>query len=206
MKITFYYGMTGSGKTLNAVYDAMLDRIRGRRIFSNMKRLRIPNCVYVAPKTLIRALDPSLTTDPQLTETLLNTREPKTLILDEISKWWDSRRHAHKENQYLAYFVDQSRKRNINLIVIDQHIGGFDVRGRQLVDKLIRCVCEYIPNTNPPEPLNFHQYVTDLEWRKFYKFYTPAEALKPFYELYDTYEHIVPIDMISDMVIEPIAR
>lgn len=199
MKVTFYYGKTGSAKTLNAVYDAFVDRLRGRRVFSNLKSLRIPQCVYVSPSNMIRALNPNLVNDS--TEILLNSKEPKTLILDEISKWWDSRRHADKKNQYLAYFIDQSRKRNINLIVVDQHIGGFDLRGRQHVDKLIRCMCEYEPNTidtNKPIPLNFHCWVSDLEWGRAYKFYTPAKALEPFYDLYDTYEHIVPTDMIEE--------
>lgn len=213
MRVSFYYGKVGSGKTLHAVFDCYLDHyVKHRTICTNMKSVSIPNTVHITPFDLLRALAPD---NPELVDSLLAKLNPnlkqssfntdnekllndksikKTLLLDEIGKWWDSRNSYSWLNRFLAYFVDQSRKRNLNLVFTDQHIGALDIRGRQSVDKLVRCVCQYIPDTEIP--YKFHYWILDTNFETT-KYYTiEAELAKFIYPYYKTEEHIVPAEIL----------
>lgn len=194
MKTQFIYGKTGSGKTIYAIIEGWQDWLKGRLLMGNL-HIKIPNSVFIEPVDIIRALNPN--SPHPIAKTLNNNSIRKTLILDEVGKWWDSRTSTNKINRWFAYFVDQCRKRNIDLIIIDQHLGGFDIRGRQLVDKLIRCVGMYDETVEPPKPIAFKYKVIDLDNETVNKFAIPASIAKFFYPLYDTMEHVLPIEKME---------
>lgn len=210
----FFYGNVGSGKTLHAVYDAWKDWARGRRIFANI-HLNIPDSQYVRPIDILTSLNPKLTTNPKFTTTLLNDRTPKTLLLQEIGKWWNKRTHSSQANRFINYFVDQCRKRNINLIVDDQHLTGYDVDGRSLTDILTRCQGHYL-DRDRTIPIAFEYWQLHLDEydstgkRKMIHYKIPWELAqyicgndkKGIVGLYNTFEHTVPIEMLQEDIEE----
>lgn len=199
----FFYGNVGSGKTLHAVYEAWKDWLRGRQIFSNMRSLRIPNSQYVRPIDIITSLNPKLTTNKAFTTSLLNDRTPKTLLIQEIGKWWNKRTHSSQTNRFMNYFVDQCRKRNISLIVDDQHLTGYDIDGRSLTDILTRCQGHY-EDRDRTKPISFEYWQLHLDEydntgkRKLLHYKVPWILAKPITELYNTYEHTVPIELMME--------
>lgn len=67
--------------------------------------------------------------------------EDCVLVLDEMYQLFDSRSSGTKLNKLLTYFVVQTRKRGVDLIVCTHHLDHVDKRGRRAVD--IRGACRY---------------------------------------------------------------
>lgn len=196
METRFLYGATGSGKSMLGCYYACKHHyVLNRRILGNV-HYNIPNSVFIEPIDIIMSLDTKRTNESKYAE-LLNNNEPKTLIVDEIGKWWNNRNHQSLTNKVLGYFVDQCRKRNIKLIVIDQHVSGFDVKGRDHVEYLIRCWCDYIPDTDVPWYFNYISFSRNNN--KTSGFRLPAQyMIKTFGQLYDTEEHVTPMEYLTE--------
>lgn len=222
MVVKFRYGRFGSGKTSATVYDLIKDLVNDGRIpISNMKQLRLPKAVHITPMDIIMSLKPSSREEEAVIEyaikklsnkktslndtqlkAIMNSKEPKNLFLDEIGKWWDSRNSSSQLNRFFAYFVDQTRKRNMNLYCTDQHSGGFDLRGRQVTDHLIKCVGQYYPvnlirdDLGRPVPYMFHYWDMDLEFDKVRYYTIPASLMQYIYPFYNSLEIISPAELI----------
>jgi hypothetical protein len=75
-------------------------------------------------------------------ENLINHElEDCVLVLDEMYQIFDSRSAGTKLNKLLTYFVVQTRKRGVDLMICTHHLDHVDKRGRRAVD--IRGSCRY---------------------------------------------------------------
>lgn len=203
-RFDFHYGKMGSAKTKLAVYKIIQDYLEGRIPISNI-HLLMPRAVYVEPKDIISSLNPKDTTQfyGKIAQLLNNSDIPKTLLLDEIGKWWDGRSAMSQLNRFLAYFVDQCRKRNINIIVTDQHITGLDLRGRDSTDKLVRCFGQYYPDfitdsKGREVPYKFHFVEIQTEYRDLKppkSWSWRAEDTEWLHAFYKTEEIVVPAEI-----------
>lgn len=61
------------------------------------------------------------------------------VCLDEVHIWIDSRSGMQKKNKTITYFILQTRKRNVRLLVSTQHLHQIDKRLRDTIDILVFC-------------------------------------------------------------------
>jgi hypothetical protein len=111
--------------------------------------------------------------------------EPKTFLLQEAGKWFDSRRSMSPENTDLINFTGQSGKRETNLYYDDQFITRIDRGLRDVTDKSYVANCTRKSDGTPiiftyEEYGGYFQYPTN----RTLKF--PAFWISRFYEMYDT--------------------
>lgn len=116
--IVLYRGSRGRGKTLSMVRDAYIDYMKGYRILSNM-RLKFGE--YVTSEEVL-----SLNRDSQLYNCIL--------VLDEVQLFFDSRNFSKTQNKDFSNFIQQIRKRNVNIYCTTQYINTVDLRLRQHID------------------------------------------------------------------------
>lgn len=186
MKAVFYWGKTGSGKTLHAVFDALVDYInpvKPRQIYTNMQSLKIP-CVKLDLIDLVTAVS-SENND-------IIDNSPKTLLLDEIQTLMDGRRAMTKLNIDLSLFISQCRKRGFNIIYTSQYISGADPRLRQLTDKLVRCVSMH--RNSEEKPYAFKYFIIDVLTGQMKVKTWNGKLADIFGRYYDTYEVIRPVE------------
>ena len=125
--ITTFEGVMGSGKTLSAVTLCYLAHIAdGRDVVSNVE-VNFPHTKF----------------DPQFLLDHMNDTELKDCIflLDEAYLFMDSRSSAAKLTKLFAYFIAQTRKRNVDLLICIHHIDTVDKRLRRAID--VRGTCRY---------------------------------------------------------------
>lgn len=182
LKSVFYFGKTGSGKTLHTAIDALVDMLNGREIYSNMTFYHIPYTKI----DLIDMVDAVIDNKNDFTD-----NSPKTLILDEIQTLMDSRRSASRSNIDFSLFISQCRKRGFNVIYTSQYLNGADIRLRQLTDKLVWCMPVY----KSGDELKGFKYIKFDVMTGKYKIQFIRESLaKVFYKFYNTYEVIRPVE------------
>lgn len=197
MKSKFFYGATGSGKSLSMIKEGVRDALLGRTIYSNMKKIKLIPYYYVDLEDLILMV--------QNEELDTNDSTPKSLLLDEIHTMFDGRRSSSRENIDFSVFISQCRKRRFNVYYTSQWISGADTRIRTLTSELVRCIPHIDVNdfglgdNSTPEPIAIERrimQVADLQsgiqkvkvkkdsrWRN-----------RPFYQFYDTFEVIRPVE------------
>lgn len=136
-----------------------------------------------------------------LTELLLKGRqEPqKTVVIDELPSWIDSRVSSSKGSRFATYFVDQSAKLGYDLIFTAQRNMRADIEYRELVD--IRFVAEKdaaakvfhykLMDTNYPSE--------DVETGRV--FHLPYMVASMWWDRYDTYEAVAPLG-INELLVE----
>lgn len=117
--IITYLGRRGSGKTLTMVKDAYIEYKRGKQIISNIKG--IPFAVFMDNKDIL-SLDKN--------SDLFNA----VILIDEAQIFFDSRRSMKKENISFSNFVQQIRKRNIDLYLTTQFANAIEKRLRDHTD------------------------------------------------------------------------
>lgn len=124
--LTTLEGVMGSGKTITAVTLAYLGYRDGREIISNIE-LNFPYTKF----------DPAFLVDN------MNTTELKNCIflLDEAYLMLDSRNSQAKLTKLFTYFVAQTRKRHVDMLICVHHIDTVDKRLRRAVD--IRGTCRF---------------------------------------------------------------
>lgn len=111
---------------------------------------------------------------------------PKTLLMQEAGKWFDSRRSMNKENIDLINFTGQSGKREINVYYDDQFITRIDKGLRDVTDKTYVANCIRNPLTGEPLIFEYEEYGGYFQYpsRRTLKF--PAFWMQQFYNMYDT--------------------
>ena len=180
MKSTFYFGKTGSGKTLHTVIDLLIDILNGRKAYGNMG-------IYHLPYTRLNLND--LVDAVLASESDFSDSSPKTLILDEIQTLMDSRKSSR--NTDFSLFISQCRKRGFNVIYTSQYLMGADIRLRQLTDKLVWC----LPVYKTGDVLKGFKYIKFDVLTGQYKIQFIRESIaKAFYKFYNTYEVIRPVE------------
>lgn len=197
MRSKFFYGATGSGKTLSLIKEGVRDCILGRTIYSNMKKILNMPYYYINLEDLILMV--------QNEELDVNDDNPKSLLLDEIHTMFDGRRSSSRENIDFSVFISQCRKRRFNVYYTSQWISGADIRIRTLTSELVRCIphIDYrdcgLGDMSTPEPVKIEKrimQVADLQ-SGMQKVKTKIDARwrnRPFYKFYDTFEVIRPVE------------
>lgn len=197
MKSKFFYGATGSGKTLSMVKEGVKDFILGRTIYSNMKSIKNIPYYYIDLEDLILMV--------QNEELDVDDKSPKSLLLDEIHTMFDGRRSQSRDNIDFSLFISQCRKRRFNVYYTSQWISGADVRIRTITSELVRCIAHVDVNdyglgdASTPEPIRVEKKsikIEDLQAgiQNVKVKYESRWRLRPFYQFYDTYEVIRPTE------------
>ena len=180
LKSIFYFGKTGSGKTLHTAIDAVVDVLNNRKIFSNMTLYHLPYTKI----DLNEMVDAVISNANDFSD-----NSPKTLILDEIQTLMDSRKSSR--NTDFSLFISQCRKRGFNVIYTSQYLMGADVRLRQLTDKLVWC----LPVYKSADELKGFKYVKfDVQTGQYKIQFIRESVAKAFYKFYNTYEVIRPVE------------
>jgi hypothetical protein len=119
--IVLYKGRRGCGKTLTMVKDGYAFFLNGFRVLRNF------NCQfgeYISEEEILK-LDKN------------SDVEDCVIMIDEIQIFFDSRRSMNKKSIDFSNFIQQIRKRNINLLCATQYSNTIDIRLRQHTDIIV---------------------------------------------------------------------
>jgi zona occludens toxin (predicted ATPase) len=124
--ITLYRGSRGKGKTLTMTKDALKFFQRGFRVLTNLTSLKFGE--KVSAEFIL-----SLSRDSQLSNCVL--------VIDEIEYFFDSREWNSKGKKEIlrqfSHFLQEIRKKNINILCTCQYISLVDIRIRQQIDTMV---------------------------------------------------------------------
>ena len=169
-------GSVGSGKTLFATASVLTDILVNteRPIYANYK-IKSDNYRELLPETLLDA-----------------EMSGSNVVIDEAYIWLESRLSGKPMNLYLSYILFQSRKRNMDIYLTDQILGSIDLRFRELTDYEVKC--KAVPSAKNPK--GFIYKIIDRTGFKPSSFimYLPLEKAKQYFDFYNTFELINPID------------
>lgn len=177
MTVTFFVGKPRSGKTLHMTMNGYFDYQHGRKIYANY--------ILKFPYTPLSISDTLKISHMEM------DRSPKTILLQEVDKWFDSRRSARTENVLLSSLTGQSGKRNIDILYDSQFPTRIDKGLRDVTDFNIACECIVDEKKNP---IYFNYTVFDLNNYTTKNYKIPAFMMYQFYPLYDTYEPTSPLE------------
>lgn len=184
MVTTFICGKPRTGKTLYLTMIGYFDYLSGRKIYANYP-------LYF-PHTTLDINDMLSIVDMEM------EISPKTVLIQEASKWFDSRRSMRKENVLLSSFTGQSGKREIDIYYDDQFPTRIDLGLRDITDYSF--LAERIP-PHPKDPILFryHEYsgYFDHDMNKSTKF--PAVFMQEFYKMYDTRAPTKPLERLKEL-------
>jgi hypothetical protein len=111
--------------------------------------------------------------------------EPKTFLMQEAGKWFDSRNSMSPENRDLINFTGQSGKRETNLYYDDQFITRIDRGLRDVTEKSYIANCIRKPD-NTPILFEYEEYGGYFQYPTNRTIKLPAFWIKQFYGKYDT--------------------
>src|SRR5688572_28290077 len=178
MPCTAIIGKPRTGKTLFLTAIADTDFRKGRSIYSNYT-LSFPHKKYSIDDLLSIS-----TMEMEISE--------KTVVMQEASKWFDSRRSGRNENVLLSSFTGQSGKRDIDIYYDDQFMTRIDRGLRDITDFSFISNCIRDSRKNP--------IIFEYEAHGGYFAYPlnktnriPAFVMEAFYEMYNTREPTKPL-------------
>lgn len=116
--IVLYKGARGRGKTLTMVKDAYKFKQEGYRILTN---LDMSFGEFISNEEILR-LDKE------------SNIKNAVILIDEIQIFFDNRRSMKKTNIDFSNFVQQIRKRNVNILCTSQYSNTIDKRLLQHLD------------------------------------------------------------------------
>lgn len=180
MTTTAIIGPPGSGKTLYLVMLGYIDSELGKRIISNF------SLSFKHEKVDIYQMLEIIESDDI---------KPTTLLIQEASKWFDSRRSMRIENAVLSSLAGQQRKREMDIYYDDQYITRIDAGLRDITEKSYIANCVYKKGETTKIPLIFEYE----EYQGYFKYPTnrtirfPAFYMADFYGMYDTKERTMPL-------------
>lgn len=171
-------GRPRTGKTLYLTMIGYFDYLAGRKIYSNYT-LSFPYQKYdIDDLTSLASMEMEIS--------------PKTVLMQEASKWFDARRSGRNENVLLSSFTGQSGKRDIDIYYDDQFMTRIDRGLRDITDYSF--ISNRIPK-HPETPIVF-QYE---KYAGYFAVYTertltfPATFMQQFYSMYNTREPTAPL-------------
>lgn len=171
MTCTGIIGAPRSGKTLYLTMIGFLDFLSGRKIYANYPIYFPHTHLDIEDLLSIQHMEMDIS--------------PKTVLIQEASKWFDSRRSGRKENVMLSSFTGQSGKREIDIYYDDQFMTRIDSGLRDITE--ISFISEAIPR-HPQKPIVFRysQFAGyfKVDINKTIKF--PAYYMEQYYSMYDT--------------------
>jgi nanoRNase/pAp phosphatase (c-di-AMP/oligoRNAs hydrolase) len=117
------------------------------------------------------------------------------LCIDEVHVWLDSRSSMQKKNKAITYFILQTRKRNVRLLVTTQHLGQTDKRLRDTTDILV--FCKNLTNKTSTVSMDrtipvYIELKYVFQWADDNAPKTRIIFANPVFDLYDTKEMIDP--------------
>lgn len=154
------------------------DYLSGRKIYSNYS-ITYPHIKY--------DLDDLLSIS-----TMEMDIEPKTVLMQEASKWFDSRRSSRTENVLLSSFTGQSGKREIDIYYDDQFMTRIDAGLRDITDNGFISNCVRSPDKNPLL-FEYEMYGGYFRFPKNRTIRFPASYMEQFFEMYKTREPTQPL-------------
>lgn len=124
-------------------------------------------------------------------------RQPKTVMIHEADKWFDSRKSGRNENVLLSSFAGQAGKRNLDVYFDCQFLGRVDKYLREIPDFIIEAYEKEVDGND--NPTLFHYNWVDCYHNTSGSFSISAELLEPFYKIYDSFEANEPLMMGKSM-------
>lgn len=131
-------GVIGKPRTFKTCFLTMIghnDYKAGRTIYSNY------SLTYPYKKYDIEDLLSISTMEMEIS--------PKTVLMQEASKWFDSRSSSRRENKLLSSFTGQSGKREIDIYYDDQFMTRIDRGLRDITDFTLMSNCIRDSNREP---------------------------------------------------------
>lgn len=191
MVTTGIIGKPRTGKTLYLCMMAYFDYLAGRKIWTNFP-------VYFPPIPNNVAPTPLEIEDIQGIVDMEMEISPKSVFIQEASKWFDARRSMRKENVLLSSFTGQSGKREIDIYYDDQFPTRIDMGLRDITDYTM------IPEALPSHPMKpfvfrYHQYAGYFDFDMSRSVVYPAQFMESFYPLYDTRKPTMPLERIKEL-------
>lgn len=184
MTVIAFVGKPRTGKTLFMTFHGYNNFIHKHKIYANYKL----NFKYTSMSPYDMLKIPFTDVD----------REPKTLMIQEADKWFDSHRSMRNENTLLSSLTGQSGKRNLDIM--------FDTQFWNRIDSSLRDVTEYIYHStafiddSTKKPLAFQYQIEDMYDGSFRRLpLIPAPILEPFYDMYNSYEATIPLTSGKNM-------
>ena len=135
MTVVAIIGKPRTGKTLFLTMIGHNDYRAGRTIYSNYI------LTYPYKKYHMEDLLSISTMEMEIS--------PKTVLMQEASKWFDSRRSSRSENTLLSSFTGQSGKREIDIYYDDQFMTRIDRGLRDITDFSFISNCVYDSEKHP---------------------------------------------------------
>jgi len=171
-------GKPRSGKTLYLTAIACNDYKSKRKIYSNYT-LSFPYHNYDLEDLLsISTMEMDIT--------------PKTVVMQEASKWFDARRSGRRENVLLSSFTGQSGKRDIDIYYDDQFITRIDRGLRDITDFSFISNCIRDTKKNPII-FEYEAYGGYFAYPLNRTIRIPAYIMESFYEMYNTRQPTQPL-------------
>ena len=118
--------------------------------------------------------------------------KPKTVLMQEASKWFDSRRSGRDENVLLSSFTGQSGKREIDIYYDDQFMSRIDKGLRDITDYTFSTECVRKPD-NTPMVFKYHKFYGYFQYFTERTIMFPASFMEQFYNFYNTREPTAPL-------------
>ena len=157
---------------------AFFDYLAGRKIYSNYT-LSFPHTLYDIDDLLsISTMEMELS--------------PKTVVMQEASKWFDARRSGRNENVLLTSFTGQSGKREIDIYYDDQFMTRIDRGLRDITDYSFISDCQRRPDKTPMI-FSYEKYYGYFVYPTNKTFHFPANYMEQFYEMYNTRQPTAPL-------------
>jgi len=121
---------------------------------------------------------------------------PKTVLIQEASKWFDARRSSRNENVLLSSFTGQSGKRDIDIYYDDQFITRIDRGLRDITDFSFVSNCVYDSKKNPLM-FEYEMYGGYFAYPMNRTLRFPVSIMSKFFNLYDTRQPTQPLQKIK---------
>ena len=112
--------------------------------------------------------------------------EPKTFLMQEAGKWFDSRNSMSDANKDLINFTGQSGKREANLYYDDQFITRIDRGLRDVTEYSYVANCTRNPLTGEPILFEYEEYAGYFLAPTNHTIKLPAFYMKQFFDMYNT--------------------
>lgn len=186
MTVIAFVGKPRTGKTLGMVQLGYTNYLNGHEILANLV-LKFPSRSMSVEQMLQIPFDDV-------------DRHPKTLLIQEADKIFDSRRSMKEENRLLSGLTGQSGKRNLNIIYDTQFWNRIDSSLRYVTEYVVSCSCFIDDRTK--QPIAFQYQYEDMFDGTIRKALIPALLLQPFYNMYDTYEATKSLEQGSEVNID----
>lgn len=170
---------------------AFFDYLAGRRIWANFPLYFPPIPNNVMPR-MLEIEDVLSIVDMEM------EISPKSVFIQEASKWFDARRSMRKENVLLSSFTGQSGKREIDIYYDDQFPTRIDMGLRDITD--FTMIAEALP-AHPLKPFVFryHQFAGYFDYDMNRSVVYPASFMMEFYKLYDTRKPTTPLEKLKEL-------